>query len=164
MEELDPGVVSELATNVGGNIFNDVRIVIVDDQPANLKVLEAVLQHAGYSNLRAISDPSTAVTSILNEGADVILLDMHMPGLDGIEVMTALSSALTGPASVPIVVLTADVSREARERALRAGAKDFLVKPLDATEIVLRASASGVGSPVTVVVPLDRPGRFSTRS
>jgi len=97
-----------------------------------------VLGRVGYTNLRAISDPSTVVASVLSEGADVVLLDLHMPGLDGIAVMKALSEAVPGPASVPIVVLTADVTRSARERALRAGAKDFLVKSLDPTEVVLR--------------------------
>jgi putative two-component system response regulator len=96
------------------------------------------LVNAGYTNLRPISDPSAVVASVLSEGADVVLLDLHMPGLDGIAVMKALSEALPGPASVPIVVLTADVTRESRDRALRAGAKDFLVKPLDPTEVVLR--------------------------
>ena len=136
--ELDPGVVSALKSEAAADVFTDARIVIVDDRPSNLKALEAVLVGAGYTNLRPISDPSTVVASVLSEGADVVLLDLHMPGLDGIAVMKALSEALPGPASVPIMVLTADVTRESRDRALRAGAKDFLVKPLDATEVVLR--------------------------
>ena len=137
-EELDPEVLSALKSEDAADVFTDARIVIVDDQAASLSVLEAVLGQAGYTNLRAISDPSTVVTSVLEEGADVVLLDLHMPGLDGAAVMKALSSALVGPASIPIVVLTADVGREARKAALRAGAKDFLVKPLDPTEVVLR--------------------------
>ena len=140
LAELDPRVVSALKSEADADVFTDARILMVDDQPSNLKVLEAVLGGAGYTNLRTISDPSMVVSSVLNEGADVVLLDLHMPGLDGIAVMKALSDALPGAESVPIVVLTADVTREARERALRAGAKDFLVKPLDATEVVLRVA------------------------
>ncbi|MGH2386003.1 MAG: response regulator, partial [Candidatus Limnocylindria bacterium] len=139
--DLDPAVVSGLKSEADAEVFTDARIVIVDDQPSNLKLLEAVLGRPGYTNLRAISDPATVVASVLNEGADLILLDLHMPGLDGIAVMGALREALPGAASVPIVVLTADITRQARERALRAGAKDFLVKPLDATEVVLRVGS-----------------------
>ena len=69
---------------------------------------------------------------------DVVLLDLHMPYLDGLQVMAALSEVIDDDDFVPIVILTADATPTAREEALGAGAKDFLTKPFDNTEVVLR--------------------------
>jgi putative two-component system response regulator len=118
--------------------FPDARILVVDDQPANLKFAAAVLRSAGYTNFETIEDPREVVPAVESRGADLILCDLHMPKLDGYGVMKALEAVIPENSYVPIVILTADTTVEARQRALALGAKDFITKPLDHTEMVLR--------------------------
>jgi putative two-component system response regulator len=114
------------------------RILIVDDEPANVALLERILTNHGYTNLKAVSDSRRTLDQYKAFAPDIILLDLHMPHLDGFTVMRQLQPFLaTGP-FLPILVLTADVTSETRERALVNGAKDFLVKPFDAVEVILR--------------------------
>jgi len=118
--------------------FRNARILVVDDQAVNLRFAAAVLTSAGYTNFETIEDPREVVDTVARGGADLILLDLHMPRLDGYAVMEALDAIVSPDSYVPVVVLTADTSPEARERALALGAKDFLTKPLDPTEMTLR--------------------------
>jgi putative two-component system response regulator len=129
------GAGAEASTTPG---FSDARILVVDDQPANLKFAASVLRQAGYTNFETIGDPREVVPSVQSGGADLILCDLHMPRLDGYGVMKALEDVIPENSYVPIVILTADTTIEARQRALALGAKDFLTKPLDPTEMVLR--------------------------
>jgi putative two-component system response regulator len=118
--------------------FSEARILVVDDQPINLKFAASVLRQAGYTNFETIEDPRGVVATVQSGGADLILCDLHMPKLDGYGVMKALEEVIPENSYVPIVILTADTTLEARQRALALGAKDFLTKPLDPTEMVLR--------------------------
>jgi putative two-component system response regulator len=118
--------------------FYDARILVVDDQRINLEFAARVLEAAGYTNFETIEDPRDVVPNVEANGADLILCDLRMPRLDGYEVMKALEDVIPSNSYVPIVIITADVSIEARQRALSLGAKDFLIKPLDPTEMVLR--------------------------
>lgn len=113
------------------------RILIVDDERPNVVLLERILAEAQYTDIISTTDP-TAVRDLVGEfGPDLILLDLHMPGMDGFAVMEQLRSS--DPTSeTPILVLTADSTREAKHRALVAGARDFLTKPLDMEEVLLR--------------------------
>jgi signal transduction histidine kinase len=112
------------------------RILIADDEPANVRLLERLVTQAGYANVRTTTD-SRDVRRLYEEfQPDLILLDLMMPHLDGVAVMQQL--AIPAGEYVPILVLTADVTPQARERALSAGAKDFLTKPFDRTEVLLR--------------------------
>lgn len=114
----------------------DARILIADDEPANVRLLERLLEQAGYRNIRATTD-SRQVRALYEEfKPDLILLDLMMPHLDGVAVMEQLPIAQGE--YVPVLVLTADVTAQGRERALTAGAKDFLTKPFDRTEVLLR--------------------------
>lgn len=116
----------------------DSRILIVDDQAANLTALEAVLGFAGYSNLKCLSD-SRDVLPVFNDFApDLIVLDLHMPHVDGLVVMDQLASVIRQEDYLPILVLTGDATSEAKQRALSRGAHDFLSKPLNSTEVQLR--------------------------
>src|SRR5437879_3421374 len=119
------------------NSQRSAKILIVDDQDANLRLLERILKQDGYSNYRSLSDSRQAVSVCREFQPDLLLLDLMMPHLDGVAVMEQLRS-LTEGTYLPILVLTADVAAEAKRRALAAGAKDFLTKPVDAIEVLLR--------------------------
>ena len=118
--------------------LEDARILIVDDQPANVFTLKEILSLGGYRNIETVSDPTQVLAHFLQFLPDVILLDLHMPRLDGIGVMKQLRPWIADDTYLPILMLTADASPEAKERALSAGANDFLTKPFDTTEVFLR--------------------------
>jgi diguanylate cyclase (GGDEF)-like protein/PAS domain S-box-containing protein len=111
------------------------KILIVDDQPANVQLLEMMLRRAGYLHVRSTTDP-TAVCELHREnGYDLILLDLHMPGMDGFQVMDALKKSETDD-YLSVLVITAQPSQKLR--ALQAGAKDFISKPFDSSEVLTR--------------------------
>lgn len=114
------------------------RILIVDDQAANVELLEILLMREGYATWHSTTDARKALGLFQEFGADLVLLDLHMPHLDGIQVLGQLRAAQTAGSYLPILVLTADITPEARTRALKAGATDFLAKPLDLLEVGLR--------------------------
>jgi diguanylate cyclase (GGDEF)-like protein len=114
------------------------RILIVDDEHANVRLLERLLLSAGFGEVRSITDPC-AVLSVCDEfQPDIILLDLHMPRMDGYAVLQAVRAKAAPGTFLPILVLTADTTREAMERALSNGANDFLTKPFERTEVFLR--------------------------
>ena len=113
------------------------RVLIIDDEPSNLLLLEAFLADTA-TEVRGLKD-SRQVEEVFKEfEPDIVLLDLHMPAVDGLEVLRRLSSARESLGFLPVIVLTADSSRVARNSALLLGANDFLLKPLDRTEVVLR--------------------------
>jgi len=116
----------------------DKRILVIDDQRANTLLLQRVLQEHGYRTVTCINDPRAALAIFLDDEPDVILLDLNMPHMDGYAVLGAVRSWLPADAYLPIIVLTGDATKDTRHRALAAGATDFLTKPFDATEVVLR--------------------------
>jgi response regulator RpfG family c-di-GMP phosphodiesterase len=113
------------------------KILIIDDERANVRFLEIVLQQAGYQNVFSTMDPRQALFLCSELKPDLLLLDLHMPHLDGFTLMQILQIQ-PDFRSVPILVLTADGAVSARHRALAEGAKDFLIKPLDELEVLLR--------------------------
>jgi putative two-component system response regulator len=117
--------------------LKNARILIVDDEQVNVLLLERLLRQDGYDNLTITSNSSHVVEICARTPPDLILLDLQMPHPDGFEVMRQLEPWLKAR-WLPILVLTADATPEARQRALSGGAKDFLVKPLDAGEVLLR--------------------------
>ena len=114
------------------------RIVIVDDEPANVRLLERILQHAGYTDLTSTTDPREALALCKETEPDLILLDLHMPHVDGFGVMAELRPLIVDGNYLPVLILTADITPEAKQRALSGGAKDFLTKPFDPPEVLLR--------------------------
>jgi two-component system NtrC family sensor kinase len=118
--------------------LKDSRILIVDDQKANLTALTAVLEFAGCENIRCLNDSREVYAAFGEFGPDLILLDLHMPHLDGLAVLDQLSNLIPKDDYLPVLVLTGDSSSEAKERALSHGASDFLSKPLNHTEVELR--------------------------
>jgi len=119
-------------------IIQNSRILIVDDQQANIVLLERILQQAGYSQLARVLDSRLVIDGFKTFQPDLILLDLMMPQVDGFSVMTQLRSSISEEVYLPILVITADVTPAAKQRALSVGAKDFLTKPVDMTETVLR--------------------------
>jgi len=115
----------------------DARILIVDDEPANVALLRQVLVKHGYHNLIAVSDSSHVIDLIKDWDPDLVLLDLRMPKVDGISVLNQIRTQLMVP-EMPIVVITADSTVAARTAALEAGATDFLLKPIDIIEVTLR--------------------------
>lgn len=113
------------------------RILIVDDEPANLKLLDKMLRAAGYEQLVLISDPRTVLEAYREGPVDLILLDINMPHLDGFAVLEQLQ-ALDDPLLPPVVILTAQHDRATLLRALTAGARDFIGKPFDRFELLAR--------------------------
>jgi signal transduction histidine kinase len=114
------------------------KILIVDDQEENLELLEHLLRRAGYPVLQSTTDPRRAIPLFSEFEPDLILLDLMMPHLNGFEVMQALARHIAPDDYLPVLVLTADRTPEAKRQALAAGAKDFLTKPFDPVEVVLR--------------------------
>jgi two-component system NtrC family sensor kinase len=114
------------------------RILIADDQPANVHLLERVLNSAGDTHIASTTDPCQILPLFSEFRPDLLLLDLLMPQLDGFTVMQQLQPLVSEGPYFPILVLTADVTPETRRRALAAGARDFLTKPLDRTEVLLR--------------------------
>ena len=114
------------------------RILIVDDQPSNVMLLEGILQEEDFTSYRSLTDSREVLPTFIDYLPDLILLDLQMPYLDGFAVMKQLQACITPGDFLPILVLTADITPEAKRRALTEGALDFLTKPFDATEVLLR--------------------------
>jgi putative two-component system response regulator len=115
----------------------NARILIVDDEPANVLLLESFLADA-VTATRGITDSREVERTFVQFEPDLVLLDLHMPFPDGQEVLRQLRSVRHSLGFLPVVVLTADSSRLARNTALLLGADDFLTKPLDRTEVTLK--------------------------
>ena len=118
---------------------HQARIFIVDDEPANLKLLSKMLSSRKYQHLEAIQDPRDVLDRYRVTRPDLILLDINMPHLDGYQVMAQLK-ALDDPLLPPIVILTAQHGRETLLKALAAGARDFIGKPFDMAELLMRVN------------------------
>jgi putative two-component system response regulator len=116
----------------------EAGILIVDDEPANVLLLQRILDEAGYSNHTATTDPRQVLDLHARYDPDLILLDLAMPHLDGFAVMTQLRRVIPAGTFLPILVLTADMTSQAKQQALSGGATDFLLKPFDSTEVLLR--------------------------
>ena len=118
--------------------IKEAKFLIVDDQEYNIGLLERILHRAGFSRCRSTTDPLSLEALFDEFEPDIVLLDLHMPVMDGFTALKLLRGKITEHHYLPILVLTADVSNEAKQKALLDGANDFLTKPFDRTEVVLR--------------------------
>jgi signal transduction histidine kinase len=123
---------------MGEPILATARILIVDDEAANVRLLERLLAREGYPTVRSTTDARAALPLYTEFQPDLILLDLAMPHMDGFGVLAQITPLIPSGTFVPILVLTADVTVETKRRALEGGAKDFLTKPFDHVEVLLR--------------------------
>lgn len=117
--------------------FEHARILVVDDQPGNVRLLEVFLAEAGYRHVEGMTDPTQVLERMDNGPLDLLLLDMRMPVLDGLSVLALLQEAIRQD-GLQVIVLTAQTERETRLAALSLGARDYLVKPFDTDEVLCR--------------------------
>jgi signal transduction histidine kinase/DNA-binding NarL/FixJ family response regulator len=113
-------------------------VLLVDDEDANLDLLEIVLRPKGYGSLVRVNDARRAIAAFEAARPDIVLLDLHMPHRSGFEVLDDLRERVPAGEFLPVLVLTADITPQARERALAGGAHDFVTKPFDRVEVLLR--------------------------
>ena len=116
------------------------NILIVDDQQANIDLLQDFLKAEGYQNIKTTTDSRTVAGLMSDFKPDIILLDLQMPHLTGFDIMELLKSIVPVHHYLPILVLTADATIETKRKALQCGASDFLSKPFDLIELKARVN------------------------
>jgi signal transduction histidine kinase len=120
------------------DLIHHAKILVVDDEIANVRLLEKILKADGYHNILTTTDSRHVGNMFVDDQPDLVLLDLNMPHKTGYEVMATLSKLIPAKAFLPIIVLTADVTPAAKRRALSSGATDFIGKPFDTLEVALR--------------------------
>lgn len=113
------------------------RILLVDDEPINIKVVRKYLAAAGYSEFDSTCQATEVLPRLIRFEPDLVLLDIVMPNLSGLELLEAVRADAQF-SHLPIIMLTAVEDRETKCRALALGATDFLAKPVDPSELVSR--------------------------
>jgi len=135
-------------TNFSENFYvtdthiKNARILIVDDEPKNVELLNQALKHEGYKNIESITDPREVLSIYKEFTPDLILLDLRMPHLDGFKVMDQLNAMNKYEPLPPILVLTAQKDDVICLRAFKKGARDFMGKPFNIHEILSRVRNS----------------------
>ena len=114
------------------------RILIIDDQEQNVRLLARILAKAGYEHVTSTTNSDEALKLKEQFNPDLVLLDVHMRGKDGFQVLEEIVSHNGGAEPVPVLMITADDSADVKRRALALGAKDFVGKPFDSAEVLLR--------------------------
>jgi putative two-component system response regulator len=114
------------------------HVVLIDDEPINLRWLSAVMQQAGFQSITSITDGSNLEALVQQSPPDLVITDLHMPGFDGFAVLNVLQPLILDE-RLPVLMVTGDNSADVRHRALASGAKDFVTKPFDSIEVSLRA-------------------------
>ena len=114
------------------------RILVIDDEEANVRLLASILEREGYHDLHCLTESTLALERYITLDPDLVLLDLMMPEVDGFQLLEAFSRHDAPDVFRPVLVLTADTTIHARRRALALGAKDFVSKPFDVIEVGLR--------------------------
>jgi putative two-component system response regulator len=119
-------------------MHGNARILILDDEHAYVSLLVGMLEAAGYQQIRTTLVPVDALRIFPEYLPDIVLLDMHMPQMDGVEVLRHMQQLLPPGEFVPMLMLTGDMSASVRREALAGGAIDFITKPFQVGEVLLR--------------------------
>ena len=130
-----PGDVPPTVINNNANLPG--KIMIVDDEVANVLVARKLLERAGYSSFVTTTDSSAAINMAHSTNPDVILLDINMPNIDGVQILSQIRS-IDRFRHLPVLILTANNESEVKLKCLELGATDFLVKPVDPMELAPR--------------------------
>jgi EAL domain-containing protein (putative c-di-GMP-specific phosphodiesterase class I)/AmiR/NasT family two-component response regulator len=117
--------------------YNAMTVLVVDDNPSNCALMAALLNEQGMDRIHTETDARRVPRRLVEEDPDLVLLDLHMPHVDGHTVLTQIQRYAAG-SYLPVLVLTADTTIETRDRALGQGAQDYLTKPVDSVEATLR--------------------------
>jgi cyclic di-GMP phosphodiesterase len=125
------------AANDGASDVKHSKVMIVDDEPLNIKILRRLLELEGFTRFVTTTESPTALALIRQEQPDLVLLDLMMPYVSGLDILAEVR-ADADISYIPIVILTAVTDRETRIRAVELGATDFLNKPVDASELLPR--------------------------
>lgn len=115
-------------------------VLVVDDDAGQVALLKRILEVSGFSQVQSTTDPMQTIELLIEREPDLVLLDLSMGPPDGFDLLRMLGPWIGGVPALPVLVQTADVSPVTRNRALSDGATDFLTKPLDPSEVVLRVS------------------------
>ena len=118
--------------------LKDARILMIDDEEANLDLLERILEPMGFHHLRRSTKPEEVPELCREFSPDLVLLDIVMPGLTGVELLERLRAEWDEEEYRPVLILTSDHSQSTKRKGLSAGAQDFLTKPLSPAEVRLR--------------------------
>lgn len=114
-----------------------MKILIIDDNTANILLLSKMLKIAGYNNIKTLADSREALDTISEYMPNLILLDFRMPFMDGLEVINTLKS-VTGYEDIPVIMISAENDKEYYDKALANGATDFITKPFNYSDIILK--------------------------
>jgi len=133
------GLESRGCTIESREFLHQATIWAVDDEPANLLLLRRIFEREKVVRVETFAEAEPMLDRLRGEVPDLLLLDLHMPRLGGLEVLKRIPALVPEGEFLPVLVLTADATREAKEAALGLGAHDFLTKPFDPFEVVLRA-------------------------
>jgi signal transduction histidine kinase len=120
------------------HVTGDARILIIDDDARGAAGLARALETAGYTSCTTITSPTVAARRFAELKPDLVLLDLHMEPLSGIDVLKGINETIDPGGRPPVVMLTGDTTLEAKHEALACGASDFLAKPVDSIEVILR--------------------------
>ncbi len=134
-EEVHEGVVRLLDYAKREQGASRLRVLIADDNPTNREVLSRILERGGHTVVSAV-DGDQALDAVEQGQFDVVLLDRNMPGLSGLETLQAIRLMTRGRERIPVVMLSADVTPEAKSECLQAGADSFLPKPIEALRLL----------------------------
>ena len=135
---MSSGFTAVTKATLAPDALQGARILIVDDREANLVMLTGILRHAGYGCLKSLDDPRDVLSEGLAFEPDIVLLDVQMPHLSGLEVLQMLRARQAPDSYLPVLMLTANPSQALKRQALEYGANDFLTRPFDKDEVLLR--------------------------
>ncbi len=119
-------------------VFPEARVLVLDDEERNVGLVTRLLHHEGYQNVRGSTDPVRTLEEFAAIDPDLVIVDAHMPRLDGFAFVQGIGRLVPPGTYLPVLMLTADASAETRLRALHLGASDFLTKPFDVIEAIYR--------------------------
>lgn len=135
--ETQPSSFESVTNQTGRSPLLDAKVMMVDDEPMMTDLVQVLLEDEGYTNFVAVNNPLDALRMLRTEGPSVLLLDLMMPQMSGFDLLEAIR-ADKATRYTPVIILTAATGADSKLRALQMGATDFLSKPVDGSELVLR--------------------------